>query len=104
MSCYIRVNHSKLEAAASAIEKYTSKMKTNMAKAKNEVNGLATTYQGADYTQFKDQWDQIVANDSNYTYMKKSFETYASFLRDAANKYKKAQANAINRANSLPRW
>ena len=97
MTYYIRVDHSKFESAASAIETYVAKMKNKMSVAEGEINNLAAAWQGSDFSQFRVQWD------STYADMKKSFETYANFLRDTANRYKNAQANAINRANALPR-
>ena len=104
MTYYIRVDHSKFEGAASAIESYISRMKGKMNSAEAEVNNLSAAWQGADSVRFKVQWEKAVSPDSTYADMKKSFETYAKFLRDAANRYKSAQANAINRANALPRW
>ena len=104
MTYYIRVDHSKFEDAASAIENYISRMKNKSSLAEGEINNLSAAWQGSDFTQFKVQWEKAVSTDSTYADMKKSFETYAKFLRDAANRYKNAQANAINRANALPRW
>lgn len=99
---YIKVDHSKFEAAASAIETYVDRMKGKMGAADGEVTKLSAAWQGDDFTQFKVQWDKISGDDSTYSEMKKSFESYAKFLRFAADKYKNAQANAINRANNLP--
>lgn len=103
MTYYIRVDHSKFESAASAIETYVAKMKNKMSVAEGEINNLAAAWQGSDFSQFRVQWEKAVSTDSTYADMKKSFETYANFLRDTANRYKNAQANAINRANALPR-
>ena len=57
-----------------------------------------------DYNQLKKEWQQIKGSDSTSDRMLKSLDNYADFLRFAANKYKSAQANAINRANGLPRY
>lgn len=101
---YIKVDHSKFEAAASAIDTYVSNARKKMNNANGYVNDLSAGWQGDDFSQFKAQWDKVTNNDSTYTQMIKSLESYAKFLRFAASKYKDAQANAINRANSLPRW
>lgn len=101
---YINVDHSKLEAAASAIETYLDQMKTKMNTASGEVTKLSASWKGDDYTHFKAQWDKVTSDDSTYSEMRKSFESYAEFLKFAAQKYKDAQIDAINRANSLPRW
>lgn len=101
---YINVDHSKFEAAASAIETYLDRMKTKMNTASGEITKLSAAWQGDDFNQFKAQWEKVTAGDSTYSEMRKSFEAYAKFLRFAAQKYKDAQIDAINRANSLPRW
>ena len=101
---YIKVDHSKFEETASAIDTYVSLMKNNMRGAQGEVTSLSSSWQGADSTQFRTEVDKVDNEDSTHTRMVKSLESYAYYLRFAANKYKDAQARAINRANGLPRW
>ncbi len=66
------------------------------------VTGLGRKWQGADYDQLKQEWNQIKGNNSASSDMEKAMRSYADFLRFAAGKYKNAQSNAINRANRLP--
>lgn len=101
---YIKVDHSKFEAAASAIDAHLREMKKQMNNANASVNNLSSGWQGKDFAQFKAKWDGVNDPDSEYSKMYKSLEAYAKFLRHAAEKYKKAQANAINRANSPPKY
>ena len=101
---YIKVDHSKFETAASAIDSYVSSMKSKMGSANGQVNALSANWQGGDFTQFKTQWDKVTNNDSTYNNMIKSLESYAKYLRYASQKYKEAQSNAVNRANGLPKW
>ena len=101
---YIKVDHSKFEETASAIDTYVSLMKNNMRGAQGEVTTLSSSWKGTDSTQFSTEFDKIDNEDSTHTRMVKSLESYAYYLRFAANKYKDAQARAINRANGLPRW
>ena len=89
---YIKVDHSKFEAAASAVDKYVTLMKNKMTSAQNEVATLSSSWQGLDYTQFKREFDKVDNNDSTHAQMVKS------------DKYKNAQSRAVNRANSLPKW
>lgn len=56
------------------------------------------------YNKLKTECQQMSASGSTSDKMLKSLDNYADFLRFAANKYKSAQANAINRANRLPRY
>ena len=101
---YIQVDHSKFEAAASSVDAYVDLMKSKMGSAQGEINTLSAAWQGSDFTQFQTQWNGITNNDSTYTQMVKTLESYAEFLRFAAAKYKEAQACAVNRANGLPRY
>ena len=101
---YIKVDHSKFEAAASEIETYVSSMKNKMRSANGEINTLSANWIGSDFTQFKVQWDKVTNNDSTYYQMIKALESYAKYLRFAAQKYKEAQSKAVNRANGLPKY
>ncbi len=101
---YLRVDYSKFEVAASAIDSYVSSMKNKMRSAGGEVNTLSASWQGSDFNQFKSQWDKVTDNDSTYNQMIKSLESYTKYLRFAAQKYKEAQSKAVNRANGLPKY
>ena len=101
---YMKVNHSKFESAASAVDGYVTLMKNKMRSAQGEVTTLSSSWQGSDFTQFKTEFDKVDNEDSTHTQMVKAMESYAKYLRFAANKYKDAQARAVNRANNLPRW
>lgn len=99
----IIVEHSKFEAAAKAIDTYVADVKREMKSADVSVNTLAGAWQGKDYTQFFAQWDKVTGSGSTYMEMIKALEHYSEYLRFAAKKYKNAQADAVNRANRLPR-
>lgn len=101
---YIKVDHSKFEGAASAVDGYVTLMKNKMHSIQGEVTTLSSSWQGSDFTQFKTEFDKVDNEDSTHTQMVKAMESYVKYLRFAAKKYKDAQARAINRANSLPRW
>jgi len=100
---YIKVDHSKFENAASSINTYEDNMKKKMSSASSEIINLSVTWKGNDFNQFRAQWNKQGESDSTYQNMRKSLDAYANFLRYAANQYKDAQANAVNRANELPR-
>lgn len=101
---YIKVDHSKFESAASAIDTYIALMKSKMQSAQGEITLLSSNWQGEDFAQFKKQWDNVTNSDSTYTQMIKSLESYAKYLRYAASKYMDAQLKAVNRANNLPKY
>lgn len=101
---YIKVDHSKFKGIADAIDSYTELMKKKMKSSQNEVAALAFNWQGKDYTNFKERFAKLDDDDSSHKQMIKVLEAYASFLRYAEEKYKKAQADAVERANRLPRY
>lgn len=101
---YIKVDHSKFASTATTIDKYVTLMRNKMNSAQGEVATLSSTWQGADYTQFKTEFNRVDNNDSTHAQMLKALESYSNYLRFAAEKYKKAQTDAVNRANNLPRW
>lgn len=101
---FLKVDHSRFEEAASAIDSYVSLLKGKMRSADQEVGVLSANWQGGDFTQFKTQWDMVTNEGSAYSQMVKTLESYAEFLRFAAKQYKEAQIRAVNRANQLPRW
>lgn len=101
---YIKVNHSKFDAAADAAEAHVRTLKKKMNQAEAEVMMLVKDWQGNDYGQFKAQWDTLNEKESTYKAMIDSLSSYAEFLRYAEEEYKKAQANAVNRANGLPKY
>ena len=101
---YIKVDHSKFKVAADAVDNYVSLLKNKMNSAQREVEILSSSWQGSDFIEFRKEFDKVDNNNSTHTQMVKAMESYAKYLRFAANKYKEAQARAINRANNLPRW
>ena len=100
----IKVDHSQFERTAAAIDTYIRNHRNKMNSIDASVNSLGSSWQGNDYNQLKKEWQQIQGSGSTSDKMLKSLDNYADFLRFAANKYKSAQANAINRANRLPRY
>lgn len=100
----INVDHSQFEKAASSIESYITKHKNKMKSIEQALTSLETSWQGEDYNQLRTECQQMSASGSTSDKMLKSLDNYADFLRFAANKYKSAQTNAINRANRLPRY
>lgn len=101
---YIKVDHSKFESAASAVDRYVNLMKNKMRSVQGEVNTLSLSWQGSDFTYFKKEFNKVDNEDSTHSQMVKSMESYAKYLRFASSKYKDAQVRAVNRANNLPRW
>lgn len=101
---YIKVDHSKFEAAAEEVDEYVALLKSKMRSAQGEVTTLSSTWQGSDFVQFQTNFSRVDNDDSTHMQMVKALESYAKYLRYAAQKYKDAQARAVNRANSLPRY
>lgn len=104
MGYKIKVNHSQLNKTAQTIDDYVSKMTKQMNSANNEMKDLFSSWKGIDASAYKTKWNTVNDSDSTYYNMKKSLSSYSKYLKYAGEKYKTAQADAINRANKLPRW
>lgn len=100
----IRVYPSKLNSAATNIDNKVAIIKRKMSSSNNQVALLSSAWSGKDYDKFKARWEGIDENGSVYSKTIKSLESYSNYLKYAESKYKRAQSDAINRANRLPRW
>ncbi len=97
----IDVDHAELEKAAKSVDQYVDFMKKGMLKMTGSIEELDRTWQGADSIQLKKEWSELEAKDSTSSKMAIALANYADSLRTAASMYKKAQADAVNRANRL---
>ena len=100
----ISVDRASLIQTASAIDEYLLFMKEQMELADSEVRLLETGWTGQDYQSFRNQWDKLTARDSAYAYLYEALRDYSELLCFAEEAYRKAQQNAADRANRLPRW
>lgn len=100
----IKVDHSKFEAKAKAVEDCISALKNKMKQADSVIETLGSGWEGPDFKEYKDRWDELTKSESVYKKLLGELENYADFLRHAADKYKETQADAINRADRLPRY
>lgn len=96
---YIKVDHAKLASAADRINGYIQKHNRAMKNMRSTVDGLSSSWSGEDYLQLQKEWNEIEAKDSTSGLMLKSIKNQADSLTEAAEKYKEAQARAVNRAN-----
>ena len=99
----IKVNHRKLEIAANDVDNYVAVINNSMKTIDNELNSLGGSWQGEDYNVVLFEWNQMKAFDSTTGKMTESLKSYSEFLRFAADTYKKAQTDAVNLANKLPK-
>ena len=100
---YIFVNHSVFDKTISAIDRYLGSCRQNMKRIDNEVTSLGASWGGKDYVSFVNKWGEIKGKNSVSSKMSSDLENYKSFLKFAADRYREAQANAVNRARNLPR-
>lgn len=98
---YIKVDLIQFNQAADCIEKYVRKTEKHMNVIDNIVGSLGTAWQGNDFNQTCKEWHQINSKGSTTDKMLISLKNYANAIRESGNKYKNAQARAINRANIL---
>ena len=104
MSTYIKVNHSDLEKAADKLDNYLKQHKSLKSQADTQVQNLKSAFQGDDYMAYEVQWNKLDDKDSTMIAVTDKTKMYVEFLRYAAAQYKKAQSDAVNRANRIPLW
>ena len=103
MDYYIKTDTGRLKSTADAIEKYVSDTRSHMDKATTRVNvNLLANWNGTDYAEFQNKWSGLNEDGSANTQMLKALESYANYLRYAAQVYEAAQQSAADRANKLP--
>ena len=100
---YIQTDHQQLKATAAAVDTYVETLKTDMKKARQQVYQLTRQWEGPDAEAYRERWVQASEQDSTYGQMVKTLQNYADYLRYAAEQYRNAQSNAVNRANGLPK-
>lgn len=101
---YIKIDHSQFKKVSSAINTYIRNYNANMSAIDREMISLNTYWKGKDYNQVKTEWNQINSKGATSDKMITALKNYSEYLKTAEAKYKKAQANAVNRANSLPNY
>lgn len=100
----IEVNHQKLREAATAITTYCTKQDAQMRSADSEVKFMLTTgWTGIDAMEFGGKWERVDDEDSTVVKFRKSLEAFAGALNACADEYKKAQADAYDKASWLPK-
>ena len=102
MGYIIRVNHSYLSRAAEKAKKYVAFNSAKMKALDIKIAFMHSTgWKGTDASAFADQWKDASSKYSVNGRLNTAMRNYANCIAVAANKYKRAQADAINRANRL---
>ena len=78
---YIKVNISKLESTASAIEEHISYAKSLMTSQNTDVTALFQNWNGRDADEFRNRYFSLVNDTSAFNAYIKSLQSYADFLR-----------------------
>ncbi len=99
----IKVDYTKLDEAADAIEAYADKMESKKNSMDFQIGTLSLVWDGKDADAFKQAWKSLNEKDSVHSGMRSALREYAKYLRYCSQQYKSAQADAINRANRLPK-
>lgn len=97
---YINVNHKELERAASDISISVNHI-TSYSSGIADIHG-GSAWAGADTFVFENRLKSLDDSNSSTDSIKKALKGYSDYLLFCAAKYKEAQANAVNRAMSLP--
>ncbi len=98
----IVVNRQKLKDRARDVREFADYLK-NKKKTGYDITLITNNWKGEDADAFLMKWNELKNDSSAYNDAIKSLEAYAKYLEYAAEQYRKAQEDAYNRANRLPR-
>lgn len=98
---YIKVDRIQLHQTADHIDAYIRKTEKHMQSVDSAVVSLGAAWQGKDYAQIYKEWNEINGKGSTTEKMLSTLKNYANAIRESENKYKDAQARAMNRAAIL---
>ena len=101
---YIKTDCKKMVKTAENIEAQIAEIKKLMSNSTTAVLEMRSGFQGADYDAFYAKWDSLWTEDSTYSTLVKRLESYAEFLRYAAEQYDYVQEQAILRSNRIPKY
>ena len=99
----IEADRAKLTEAAASVEYFLKMMKSCLDQSGREVQALSSFWEGGDFARFFTEWGKVSAPGSVCAEWRKALENYAALLRFAEEKYRKAQQDAVNRADALQR-
>lgn len=97
----IKVNHQDLSDAAKKAKSFVSLNKRSIRQITLKLPYIAAYWYGDGSVAFVDQWNDLCSSYSVNGKLNTAMEKYGRCLEVAAEKYKKAQIDAINRANRL---
>lgn len=101
----IEVNHKVLRDVASAITTYYTAQDREMRSADTEIKSmLASDWLGPDAMEFGRIWEAVDSNDSITVKFRESLKNFGESITACAYEYEKAQGDAYNAANRLPKY
>ncbi len=100
----IVVNHETLRALSQEATDYCTLQETLMTHSDKIVKDmLFTDWIGTDAQEFGKLWEGVDEKGSTANNFKESLKNYSDAVNACADVYQKAQENAYNRANRLPK-
>ncbi len=98
MAMSIRVEPSKLEAAATQIDNQAAEYKRLYEQLYTEVESMASSWQGSDNLAFT---SQINGFREDFNMMYQLMMQYSEFLKNSANTYRQTQQEVADQARRL---
>ena len=101
----IEVDHKYLREVASACTAYCEKQDSEMRTADSEIQAMLTAdWTGGDAREFRMKWVAIDSRTSQTVKLRNAVEALGENLTACADEYEKAQGEAYNDANHLPKY
>jgi uncharacterized protein YukE len=102
MGNVIRVDHSEFKKTAQEMRNLIQEYDSTMKQVYEELHSIGLiSFAGNDGKYYANSVDSFTGADSACEQMKKFLNSFADFLENAAEEYKDAQGDVVNKANSI---
>lgn len=97
------VDLEKLDSTAKKIDNAIVEQKKTFNRLKTKINSEFMDWDGKDAKLFKNKWENLMDDDSEFKKQQKMLQSYSNYLKKCRSEYSKVKENAISKAKKVPR-
>lgn len=96
------VDIDKLDVVIKKLDETIINQKKSYNHMKKKIDSNSLDWKGDDARLFKEKWQSLISNDSEFTKQIQMLQSYLDYLSRCKNDYSKIKETAITRAKRLP--
>ena len=100
----IKVDREGIVDSAKKMERHVSDIRSQMKQVKGLNDDLRASWEGMDRAIFDNKYDEMVKEKTTFDNYIKIIGQHADYLRKVDEIYRKAQEDAYNKANRIPKY